>query len=164
MGTKGAALLVLVAVAFATGAASDEPRVTINPSSAKPGDRVSVSLQECSAAVTDTVVASSMAFEGRHLRLTRNAVAGWAGSVPVDDAAVSSAHEVVVRCADREVKAFLTVVRPSHPTSGPETGGGGLAMAGEEARVPWLAGAVSVLALATGAGAAAFRRRRVARE
>ncbi|MFI6538972.1 hypothetical protein ACIBHY_41405 [Nonomuraea sp. NPDC050547] len=91
---------------------------------------MTVHVHACGA--TDQVVASSMAFAGQHVRLARGgSPGGWAGSVEVQDNAVSSVHEVTARCSDRLVRTYLTV--RGHPRRGPETGGGGLALgAGSE--------------------------------
>ncbi|MFI6505199.1 hypothetical protein [Nonomuraea typhae] len=116
---------VLVTMFCTTAASAGEPRVTVYPSSAQPGDRVDVYVHECMTAAAGGVVASSMAFTGRHVRLARNgAPGGWAGSVTVRDEAISSAHEVTVQCTDRLARAYLTV-RPGHPGQGPGAGGGG---------------------------------------
>lgn len=157
------ALGVLACATFATGAASvGEPRVTIYPPNAKAGARVSIYVHECTTTTTD-VYASSMAFEGRHVRLARNGTqGGWAGSVEIDDDANSTAHEVAVRCSDRYIKAYLTVSGRGYPTVGPNTGGGGLAMSsGAEgpSRALWLVGAVGTLVVVTSAGVVARRRR-----
>ncbi|WP_157252517.1 hypothetical protein [Nonomuraea typhae] len=114
---------VLVTMFCTTAASAGEPRVTVYPSSAQPGDRVDVYVHECQTTAGGSVVASSMAFAGRHVRLARNGgPGGWAGSVAVHDEAISSAHEVTVQCTDRLARAYLTV-RPGHPGQGPGTGG-----------------------------------------
>ncbi|MFI6811668.1 hypothetical protein ACIBG7_04625 [Nonomuraea sp. NPDC050328] len=166
------ALGVVAGATFATGAAAAaESRVTIYPPNARAGGQVSIYVSECGAA-TGGVTASSMAFEGRHVRLARSSQGGWTGRVEIDDRARATAHEVVVRCADGLVKAYLSVDgrgRP-YPRVGPDTGGGGLAVRAEPweraeepggaGRALWLAGAVGVLALTAGAGVVAVRRRR----
>ncbi|MFI6899817.1 hypothetical protein ACIBKY_01090 [Nonomuraea sp. NPDC050394] len=101
--------------------------MSVSPTSAGPGERVTVHVHECGA--TDQVVASSMAFAGRHVRLARGgSPGGWVGSVEVQVGAVSSVHEVTARCSDRLVRTYLTV--RGHPRRGPDTGGGGLALGG----------------------------------
>lgn len=163
-GVVQVALGVLASATFATGASAGDPRVTIYPPNAKAGDKVSIYVHECSTTTTD-IYASSMAFEGRHVLLARNGgQGGWMGSVEIDDEADSTAHEVVVRCSNRYIKAYLTVNgRGGYPRVGPDTGGGGLAMPAAESesvRTIWLMAAVGVLIAASGLGVVAARRRR----
>ncbi|MEU4326519.1 hypothetical protein [Nonomuraea dietziae] len=148
-------------------AGKDEEYVTMTPNPAQPGSQVTITTNACAKSANVTAV--SRAFPGYSVPLSlRNG--RMLGTTTLPSGVYPSQYAVAVRCANEDATGYFKVVQRAsrHPTSGPDTGGGGLAMGAESARqagasssrAPWLAGALAVLMAVAGTAAALVRRRR----
>ncbi|MDP9863036.1 MULTISPECIES: hypothetical protein [Streptosporangium] len=156
LATAGAVLGSVVAVVFATGMTGIGD-VEVTPSTARPGQRVSISSGPCDSPAT----AYSAAFRATAARLSQHAHA-MQGSARISPHAAPGTYAITVRCIQGGPYNGTFVVDDTHPTSGPDTGGGGLAMtvADDAARTAWIFGSLVAVMTALGAGFALARGRR----
>lgn len=150
----GAVALLLVCTAAPAMAGGDE--VKVSPYRAEPGDSLEVEAYGCGEA--DTAFAESDAFD-MDVKLTEESEGYWVSDqADVDYDADPGRYEVTVTCkGDDALNGSFLVV----DGWGPDTGGGGLALADESSPAPvgWAIGGVAVAgALAT---ALVVLRRRV---
>lgn len=163
---------ILAACAVTPAAyAADGHGVTVTPSSPAPGSDVALRATGCSGG---SATASSPAFAADAvLSADRGALAG---ATRVDPATGPGPYDVLIRCADTEIRGSITVVEkgaapsggPASPVAPVPAGGGGTAhlAAPDDARqkVPGTGHAVTGLVLAGAAAAAVAllgaRRRR----
>ncbi|MEV2266595.1 hypothetical protein [Nonomuraea africana] len=147
-------------------AGRDEEYVYMTPNPAKPGSQVAITTNACLKSTN--VSAVSRAFPGYSVFLSlKNG--RMHGSTTLPRSLYPSQYAVAVRCANEEATGYFRVIQHArHPTFGPHTGGGGLALGSdpaeragsESSRAPWLAGAIAVLVTVAGTGAILVRRRR----
>ncbi|SFI15028.1 hypothetical protein SAMN05216275_101378 [Streptosporangium canum] len=128
--------------------------VEVTPSTVRPGQTVSISAGRCGTPAT----AYSAAFSATAARLIHHARA-MQGSARISPHAAPGTYAITVRCVQGGPYNGTFVVGDAHPTSGPDTGGGGLAMtvADHTARTAWLFGSLIAIVTALGASFALAR-------
>lgn len=160
-------MLSSAAVLFATGA-SQGPSVTVYPSTPAPGQQAWVYALKCMDGTTTTqgnVFAKSEGFVDEVKLSSYPNTTTWRGAATIKRTARGPYRVVVTGCETGTAVGNYRVGGGRHPITGPDTGGGGLALAQDSGRAPWLAGAVGVLLAAAGTGlAVALRRRRTERD
>ncbi len=152
-----AGVLVGVTAAFAfAGGAAWSGDVSITPSTAHPGEAVSISADTCVPPAT----AYSAAFSSTSARL-RGRADVMRGTAHISSHAAPGTYAITVRCVRGGPYNGTFVVDESHPTAAPDTGGGGLAMAVPDsaARTAWLFGALAMVITTLGAVLALMRGR-----
>ncbi|MFI6320802.1 hypothetical protein ACIBG8_24910 [Nonomuraea sp. NPDC050556] len=171
MGRRVAGAVLGVAAAFLLTGASQGPSVTLYPSTPSPGQQVWVYAVGCADGKSTTqgdIFARSPGFVDEAKLSSYPNTTTWRGSATVKRSARGPYRVVVTGCDTGTATGSFRVGGGGHPTTGPNTGGGWLALqasADGGARWPWLAGAVAVLVGGAGAGlAVALRRRRSERD
>ncbi|GAA3136074.1 hypothetical protein [Streptosporangium carneum] len=147
---------VAATFAFAGGAAwTGDVRVT--PSTVRPGQSVDISADTCVAPAT----AYSAAFSATSARLRERADT-MRGTARISSHAAPGTYAITVRCVRGGPYNGTFVVDDLHPTTAPDTGGGGLATGVSDgaARTAWLFAALAMVVTALGAGLALTRGRR----
>ncbi|MFF5211790.1 hypothetical protein [Streptosporangium sp. NPDC000396] len=141
---------------FAGGAAGGGD-VSVTPSTVHPGQSVSISVDPCVAPAT----AYSAAFKTTSAGLSKHDGTMY-GTARISPHAAPGTYAITVRCVRGGPYNGTFVVNDTHPTNGPDTGGGGLAMAeaDDTERTAWLFGALATVVTALGAGLALVRGRR----
>ncbi|MFE3447718.1 hypothetical protein ACFXJ8_02185 [Nonomuraea sp. NPDC059194] len=130
--------------------------VSVAPNPARPGAQVTVTTDACLG--TAGLRAVSQAFPGFAVSLSPTN-GRMRGTTTLGRDLKPNRYPVTVRCADADATGYLTVAG-QHPVKGPDTGGGGLTMAAQPSRGPWLAGALAVLVAVGGAATFVTRRKR----
>ncbi|GII00606.1 hypothetical protein [Planobispora takensis] len=154
----------MVATASPSAGAADD--VTVSPSRVEAGGTAEVTAQDCG----EPAVATSDAFQA-DAQLTGGAAGNPAGTAQVAGDAELGRHVVEVSCGGSDVTLYGTFEIVA--AQGPDTGGGGLALAGgaQDPGAPYadgapvmIGGAAGVIAALSAAGGFALaRRRRAAR-
>ncbi|MEV7005443.1 hypothetical protein [Streptosporangium sp. NPDC051022] len=146
----------MTAVLFTGGAAAGDGGVWITPRTVRPGQLVSISAGTCAAPAT----AYSAAFGSTSARLREQADL-MRGAVRISPHAAPGTYAVTVRCVRGGPYNGTFVVDDLHPTTAPDTGGGGLAMtvSGGATRTAWLFGALAMVVTVLGTGLALTRGR-----
>ncbi|MEU4542453.1 hypothetical protein [Nonomuraea dietziae] len=148
-------------------AGKDEKYVSMTPNPAQPGSQVTITTNACTKSTNVTAVSRAFPGYSVHLSLKDGRMLG---TTTLPSGVYPSEYAVAVRCANEDATGYFKVIQRAslHPTSGPHTGGGGLAVGAGSAeqagahvsRAPWLAGALAVLVAVAGTAAALVRRRR----
>lgn len=177
MGRRVAGTMLGVAAAFLLTGAAQGPSVTLYPSSPRPGQQVWVYAVGCADGKTSTqgdIFARSPGFIDEAKLSSYPNTTTWRGVATVNRSARGSYKVLVTGCdTGTATGSFRVGGGGGHPTTGPNTGAGWLALEGAQAplavsdagRAPWLAGAVAVLLAGVGTAlAVTLRRRRSGRD
>ncbi|GAA4222429.1 hypothetical protein FHR32_003914 [Streptosporangium album] len=144
-----------VALVFA-GGMTGVGGVEVTPSTARPGQSVSIAAGPCGTPAT----AYSAAFGATMARLRRHD-REMQGAARISPHAAPGTYAVTVRCVEGGPYNGTLVVGDDHPVDVPATGGGDLAMTGADhtARTFWLFGSLIAVVTMVGAGFALVRGR-----
>ncbi|GIH90581.1 hypothetical protein ACFFMN_08730 [Planobispora siamensis] len=150
----------MVATASPSAGAADD--VTVSPSRVEAGGTTEVTAQDCG----EPAVATSDAFQA-DAQLTGGTAGNPAGTAQVAQGAELGRHVVEVTCQGSDVTLYGTFEIVA--AEGPDTGGGGLALAGgaqdagtssADGAPVMIGGAAGVIAALTAAGGLVMARRR----